>query len=390
MTLKADLSQSDQNRLFEILGQGFGFAGERWGQWAALLGQENLFGWYDGSHLVGGLGVYPMGQWFGGSAVGLVGIAGVGLAPAVRSRGAAKRMLQQTLKELRQRGYALAGLYPATQNVYRHVGFEQAGEYVVQSAPFAHFRPRAAYDGEVTEVNTTNHAVFHDLYRRQAKQQSGMLERGDAIWRRVVQPEGDNPVYGALFGPAHSPEGYVIYSQKRHDDGFDMLIRDYGITTPQAARGLLQYVSGFFSIGTRLTWKAPTRGGLNTLIREQAKVVTDFRWMLRVLDPEKAFSERGYNPTVAGAVSFQYTDDLFPEVSGSYQLQVKGGHGLLERIDTSPSLQLTPRSLAALFSGYLSASDLMLMEVATGSGDEILQFTQITHNPEGVWCPDFF
>src|SRR5690348_10269456 len=41
----------------------------------------------------------PMGQFFGGRSVPMLGIAGVGVAPEVRGRGVAKFMMQEAVRE---------------------------------------------------------------------------------------------------------------------------------------------------------------------------------------------------------------------------------------------------------------------------------------------------
>src|SRR5690606_8697493 len=42
----------------------------------------------------------PMGQWFGGRSVPMVGIAGVAVAPHERGRGAALQMMRSAMAEL--------------------------------------------------------------------------------------------------------------------------------------------------------------------------------------------------------------------------------------------------------------------------------------------------
>jgi GNAT superfamily N-acetyltransferase len=69
----------------------------------------------------------PMGQWVGGRAVPTVGIAGVGSRPDQRGQGSAKALMQAVLNEARGQGVALSTLYPATDSVYRRVGYERAG-----------------------------------------------------------------------------------------------------------------------------------------------------------------------------------------------------------------------------------------------------------------------
>src|ERR1041384_5381049 len=73
------------------------------------------------------LDMIPMGQFFGGRSVRMVGIAGVSSAPERRGRGAGVRLMREMLAELHAAGVPLSGLYPATQPIYRRAGYEWAG-----------------------------------------------------------------------------------------------------------------------------------------------------------------------------------------------------------------------------------------------------------------------
>ena len=68
-----------------------------------------------------------MGQFLGGRSVPLIGVGGVGVAPAHRGAGAATRLFHRFLREMRDEGAPLSVLYPATQPLYRRVGYEVAG-----------------------------------------------------------------------------------------------------------------------------------------------------------------------------------------------------------------------------------------------------------------------
>jgi len=68
------------------------------------VGRENLrLLWRDGT-LIGGLAVLPKGQWFGGQAVPMAGIAVVAVPPEHRAGGAATELLTVVLRELRDAG----------------------------------------------------------------------------------------------------------------------------------------------------------------------------------------------------------------------------------------------------------------------------------------------
>src|SRR5262245_51321796 len=58
----------------------------------------------------------PMGQYFGGKSVPMMGIAGVAVAPEARGRGIARQLMEETIRECHREGWALSGLYASTQS----------------------------------------------------------------------------------------------------------------------------------------------------------------------------------------------------------------------------------------------------------------------------------
>src|SRR5262245_47484607 len=69
----------------------------------------------------------PMGIFFGGRTVSNLGLAAVGIPPEHRGRGLSTKMLQAILRESRDRGFAVSTLHPATQTVYRKIGYQFFG-----------------------------------------------------------------------------------------------------------------------------------------------------------------------------------------------------------------------------------------------------------------------
>ena len=66
----------------------------------------------------------------------MAGIGAVGVLPENWGRGAGSRLMQRTLRELREGGFCLSTLYPATLTLYRKAGYECAGGlYRIETRP---------------------------------------------------------------------------------------------------------------------------------------------------------------------------------------------------------------------------------------------------------------
>lgn len=305
----------------------------------------------------------PMGQWFGGRAVRMGGISGVGVAPARRGQGAATRLMQASLHELRREGFPLSGLYPATQPVYRRVGFEQAG---------SRFEIRVQVHGldfhertlSLRPVQPSDLPALQDVYRRHAQRQNGWLDRSAYGWFRVAHPRGEL-AYGYLVEGGSGVEGYLYLSRRAQPHGFhqELSLTDFVALTPAAGRRLLSFIGDHRSLATEVVWRGGPADPLLFLLREQTyQVKSLYQWMLRLLDVPAALQARGYPAGLSAALHFEVEDDLFPENQGRFVLEVEGGEARVRR-GGEGRMRLHVRALAALYTGFLSPEALRLAGV---------------------------
>lgn len=209
----------------------------------------------EGGAVAATLSFFLMGQWWGGRRVPLVGIGGVGVAPAFRGSGTGTRLMQACLRELRAQGVPLVSLYPSTQPLYRRVGFEQAG---------SRFESRVQVLGldiqerslSLRPVEESDMPALHDVYRRHAQRQQGWLDRGPYIWNRITQPRGEI-AYGFLVEGQAGVEGYVYLTRRRAPQGFkqELSLTDLVALTPAAGRRLLSFIGDHRSLATEVVWR---------------------------------------------------------------------------------------------------------------------------------------
>jgi GNAT superfamily N-acetyltransferase len=91
---------------------------------------EKMLAVVDGGRVVATAGASRFRQWFGGRELEMCGIWGVATLPEHRGRGLATRAIERLLREARDRGDQLTGLFPAILRTYRGLGYELAGSYV--------------------------------------------------------------------------------------------------------------------------------------------------------------------------------------------------------------------------------------------------------------------
>jgi predicted acetyltransferase len=364
-------SEADRSALAPILAHSFGFPVEETPDWFARAGHENVRVLRRDGGVIGGLITVPMGQFFGGRAVPMVGIAGVGIRPDVRGAGVATELMAETVREARRSGFALSTLYPATVPLYRGVGYARAGaRYEVRVAPgAAATRSRKL---SLVRVESADDVDVRSTYARFAAARNGFLERGPYIWGRLFKPRKGAVETFKVMGDAGC-EGYAVLKHQMGDGGAiasELIANDFIATTRGAAERLLDLMAGYGSIATGIRWYGAAPDLLTSVLADRRHDirVTDY-WMLRICDVESALSRRGY-PRMDATLELEVADDIIPENSGRFRLQVREGRATVER-GGEGSLRIDVRGLASLYTGFHDALTLRELGELRAREDEL-------------------
>jgi predicted acetyltransferase len=346
---------ADLDELAQAVGWSFGITTQAAQEWLVSAGLEKLRVIVR-ERLVGGLMVIPMGQWFGGNAVPMLGIAGVAVAPEARGRGVARSLMRETLAEARRNGIALSALYPATLTLYRLSGYELAGARFRFTARLKEL-PLGGRDHAVHPIDEDDREDVERAYRAWASVRSGPLERGEYIWRRVRAPR-EGPARGFLVRGKAGVEGYLYATQRpRAAGGYDLVLTDFVALSAHAARALLGLLADHRSTGELVVWHGAYPDPLHFELPEFATTVElHEHFMLRIVHAEAALRARGF-PKRDADVELELTDAELPDNAGCYRLSVRGGRADVTR-GGSGAVRLDVRALATLYSGFVRASDL--------------------------------
>lgn len=350
-------SERDVEALARIVAWAFGFPSAEAKSWLSRSGLDNVRTARHGTRVVGGLLEIPMGQWFGGRSVPMLGIAGVAVEPVARGGGVALALTRDALVRARASGTPLSALYPATLTLYRAAGFELAGSYFRWSGHPASL-PRSPGAGELIQVDANLEGELDAMYGRVASSRNGYLDRGPYIWQRV-RTEKDEPKLGyAVRGESGALEGYTYLSQRSAPGGKrELVVNDLVAETPAAAARLLTLLADHRSTVSSFVWNGTASDAiLFSLPERRLEIQLVEHWMLRIVDVAGALSARGY-PALNAEIDFEVSDTVLPDNSGRYRLQVADGRGRVER-GGSGSVRLDVRALAALYSGFVAPTEL--------------------------------
>jgi predicted acetyltransferase len=352
------------------------------------IGQENLRIIRQGEQVVGGLEMLSMGQWWGGQHVPMTGIGGVGIAPEYRGTGAAIAMMQHALKELHTNGVPISVLYPATQRLYRKVGYEQGGILCEWEVPTQsiHLKEQLL---PIKSVVPINHAVFHDLYQQQAKLNNGNLDRNQVIWKNVFLSNKKETLYAYLLGSADHAQGYVIFSQHQDADGSFIQVKDWVVLTATAAQTFWSFLANHRSQIKKVRWKGSSVDFLSLLLPEQTvKQRFTKRWMLRILNVVKALEKRGYPSEIQAELHLEVRDDLLADNNGRFILSVVNGSGKVSN-GGKGELKLNITGLGSLYTGLFTPHQLKLAGQLEATDVSLSVASQIFAGAS-PWMADFF
>lgn len=383
-------SIEDTQQLEVILSQCFGISLTDWEIYFNRISRENFRIISQREQVIGGLCIYHMGQWYGGSRVPMAGIAAVGIAPEYRGTGVAYELLSNMLRELHSLQIPISALYPATQRLYRKVGYEQGGTRCFWELSPAKINLQDRHLPIYAE-NPVHYEVFQQIYKRQAQVNNGNLDRNQAIWENILESPKERTIYAYLFGSKTEPEGYIIFTQHRDSEGFFINIRDWVVLTPEAARCFWTFLADFRSQIDRVRWFGSPLNPFMSLLPEQSADISDKNhWMLRIVDIPLALSKRGYPQGIETELHLEIRgDELIPSNNDKFCLKISQGKGEVTK-GGNGDFQINIRGLASLYTGLYTPYQLQQIGHLKTTKQALSTATLIFSSNLEPWMPDFF
>jgi predicted acetyltransferase len=378
----------DAQQLGTIIRQCFGSSLKDWEDYFNRLGAENWRLLRQGDRVIAGLAIYQMGQWYGGQVVPMAGIAAVGVAPEYRGQGVAKELLSRTLEELHQQGVPISALYPATQILYRKVGYEQAGSYCRWELPVTSIQMQERQLPAI-ELNTNDYSIFERIYERQASLENGNLARHRAIWENAIATSSEQTTYTYLLGSHDDPEGYLIFNQHRDKKETIIEIKDWVMLSANAAKRIWTFIADMRSQVDIIAWRGSSFNPFMLFLPEQtAKIAWMKIWMVRIVDVVLALEKRGYPCGVDAELHLQVQDELIAANNDKFCLKVSQGRGKVSR-GGKGNFKIGIRGLASLYTSFLSPSRLQITHHLEATKDA-LDTATLLFSGSPPWMADFF
>ena len=345
--------------------------------WLTRIDPANVRLTRDGDRVTGGLSLLPMGMWIGGKRVSITIVHLVVVAPADRKRGIGRALVGAALDELHRSGTALSVLYAATEDIYRHLGYEEAGSCV-------RYRVRLDQLTGITDdrlpepVARSERPALHAAYGERARSTGGNLDRSPWAWQRVLDPGGDAAEPIRITEPDGSIAGYVVLQRA----GADLHLRDLVALSPFAETRLFALLAN--RPEPHVEWNGPPDAHYDPAVER----LHGQHWFARVCDLRSALASRGYRSVARVTLHLDVRDDRFPTNAGRWVLVVADAMAELRR-GGEGRLRLDIRGLAALVTGHASSDDLVVRGLLDGPAEDLVELTRVFAGP-APWMPDLF
>ena len=386
----------DIPRASTLLALAFGGEDQDCSVWLRASGLDNLRVWRDLQGCVSGTVLrIDMAQYFGGTSVPMVGIAGVSVAPETRGEGVATEMMKACVRELHEEGWPISALYPSTQSLYRKVGYEQVSHRFVISIPIGRLGTNISHikGWTIRPLDDRDFPHVQKIYGQFASVWPGMLDRSEYCWTRLRRWRGvEYRGFGAI-SPTGELCGYLYMSQTRKPETgrFDINVSDIAWIDPNAARRLLMFVADFTTMGDDCVFQGGASHPLCNYIHHNVyRMRLRDPWMLRITDVKKAIEARAYSAAIQLTATIKIKDDVVPQNSGTWELSFAQCKGYARRVEATGSVsEIDICTLAQIWSGYMSVEQAIALKSVDGDPRNLLQLAPAFAGPT-PWMTDFF
>ena len=172
--------------------------------------KADVIGWFDDDNLVSQVAVYPMQTRIFGRTYAMGGLTGVGTYPEYSNMGLMHKLLEQALKNMKERGQDICYLYPYSIPYYRRKGWEIISDKISYEIKDYQLPKNHQVPGDVRRVDTEGEEL-KEAYNRYAMRTHGAILRDDLAWNEYWLWDSDDIMAAVYYNENNEPDGYVIY-----------------------------------------------------------------------------------------------------------------------------------------------------------------------------------
>lgn len=365
-------------------------------QHRALIGPGQAWGAYDNGMTVGTAATFDLTISLpGGTSIPMAGLTLVTVRPTHRRRGILRELMRLHFDDARERGFAISGLWASDAPIYGRFGYGLAAYCDAVEIPQAQAMVIASREFDTLEPidEARARALLPGIYARATEHRPGALRRSDAWWRerRFLETPwargGASKRRHVVARRGEELVGYIVYRQRgKFSDGIPdgrLEIVELLAVDPRAEASLWQFALTADLFPTVTWWNTPADSALPWLVNDMRRIKSrrgDSLW-LRIENVPAALEARGYSSD--GTLRFMIGDTR-------YQLTVEAGQPRCTVTTSTPELLFDQQTLAALYLGCTSATQLWRAERIQGKPSAIAIADRLFASSVAPWCPEVF
>ncbi|MCC7102550.1 MAG: GNAT family N-acetyltransferase [Fimbriimonadaceae bacterium] len=308
-----------------------------------------------GKEVVGSFKLHRFRTTWNDTILDCAGVASVGVVPHHRSSGVGAQMMRLSLREMWERGFSLAALYPFRGKYYRQFGYEFCGSRWQIKCPVSRL-PKYAPELRARRISVEDVVSLDGCYREFIRGYNGANVRTDEQWR--LRMGKGAPLIYAVGDPIEA------YAWTSMDGGFweELSIGEIAWSSPRGYRSIMSVLRGLAINRSHLIWSEPAEGPYITQNLDQGADIELHRpAMFRIINVERM-----------GLHGVNILDPDLPENSGIHgERLITGGVGAItQAVLGEPSID------SLVSAGTITATDLTV--------------ARATFPSKPVLCTEFF
>ncbi|MGH2669249.1 MAG: GNAT family N-acetyltransferase, partial [bacterium] len=239
------------------------------------------------------------------------------------------------------------------------------------------------------------------VYRRFVKDRTGYLERSERWWKEAVfrrfyddkRHLNDVALWSEGDGRPVDGSGYLVYRTQGDWPERRLVIQEFVALSGGAYNGLLRYALSH-DLHSEVVWHGPVDDPIAYTLDDSDRVKREFEddLMLRVIDLEAAVAARPAGPGAQdSAFTLAITDAAAPWNQGTWRIECSGSKLAAKRSSGPGDLAMDAATFAAVYDGFLRASDAVRSGLAEASDHNAATIVdRIFAVPRPPFGSDFF
>jgi predicted acetyltransferase len=296
-----------------------------------------------------------------GSVHPIAGLTSVITPPEHRRDGYVTELLEEVLREYRERDRHFTVLWPFDYGFYRSFGWETVSNKRVYSGDLdaLAFAAAEAPPGRYRRLSTDDFASVEPVYDAFSSDYSFTLVRDAEWWRTRVCRARDTEPFVYVWEREGDPEAYLVYTFEDDADGRTLSVREVGYTGVDGLLAALAFCYNHDSQAERFELTVPDDTVVQDLLTQPNELdcALHTRPMARLVDVTAALEGMRY-PLVDESVTVAVADDLAPWNDDTFELSVVDGDGTCQPTDEPSAVELDVATLTQLVTGYRTAGEL--------------------------------